>query len=66
MIFPCFHEVWTGITVLTVTNFLSLRLRKIRIFQVEASEEDACNRRSNHPLHPFPCPLSTTNTFINN
>ena len=54
MIFPCFHEVWTGITVLTVTNFLSLRLRKIRIFQVEASEEDACNRRSNHPLHPFP------------
>ena len=41
---PFFLKVWTVITELTITDFLSLRLSKIGVLRVVVvSDEDACN-----------------------
>lgn len=52
--FPCFPKTWNGITVLTSTDFFSLRLRKLVYCKEQPLRNMLVTRMADHSLHPVP------------
>ena len=62
LISPCIPKVWTGIATITITDSLSLRLRKSIYCQQQPLRKMLVLKMENHPLRPLLCPLPITMT----
>ena len=59
LISPCFPEAWTGIAVLTITDFLLFRIKKSVYCRLQSLIKMLAIRMTDHPLHALPHPQSS-------